>query len=185
MRARTGLAIALAAAVLAAVSAFAAPFYPDSSGTGVVPMAVNGCVNGSSQAVPCAAATPLITAPAGPYASGATAITADSGNVAAATATATLAAVAAKTTYICGFTITSSGSTAAAAVNATITNTITGTLTFTYTTVAGATLGNQPLVVSFANCIPANAANTTIVVSLPSLGTGNAHADVNAWGFQL
>ncbi len=111
-------------------------------------------------------------------------ITASSGNVAAAVATATLAAATGKVTYICGFMVTSAGSTAAAVVSGTITNVITGTMTFTYTSVAGATLANQPLVVPFGTCIPAANPNTTIPVSLPSLGAGNTNATVSAWGYQ-
>lgn len=111
-------------------------------------------------------------------------ITASSGNVAAAPATATLAAAVGKVSYICGFAITSSGSTAAAVVNGTISNVIGGTMTFTYASVAGATLANAPLVVPFSPCIPAATPNTTIAVSLPSLGAGNTNASVNAWGYQ-
>lgn len=116
---------------------------------------------------------------------GATPITASSGTVAAGVATATLSASAGKITHICGFSITSSGATAAAVVAPTITNVVTGTMTFTYSTVAGAAVGNAPLVVSFSACIPANAAATTIVVSMPSLGAGNLNTTVNAWGFQI
>ena len=111
-------------------------------------------------------------------------ITASSGNVAAATATATLAAVVGKVTYICGFSITSAGSTGAAVVSPTVANVITGTMTFTYASVAGATLGNPPLIVPFTNCLPATAPNTTIVVSMPTLGAGNTNTTVDAWGFQ-
>jgi hypothetical protein len=111
-------------------------------------------------------------------------LTASSGNVAASTATATLAAALGKVTYICGFSITAAGSTAAAVVTATVTNVITGTMSFTYSSVAGAALGNQPLIVPFFPCIGANASNTAIVVSLPSLGAGNTNATVSAWGFQ-
>jgi hypothetical protein len=111
-------------------------------------------------------------------------ITASSGNVAAATATATLAAVVGKVTYICGFSITSAGSTGAAVVSPTVANVITGTMTFTYASVAGVTLGNPPLVVPFTNCLPANAPNTTIIVSMPTLGAGNTNTTVDAWGFQ-
>jgi len=157
---------------------------------------VNGalgmCLNTSNKAVPCSAAG-VVPSPVSfpPYPSNtttgvaATPITAASGNVAAATATATLAATASKTTYICGFAITSTGSTAAAVVSPTVTNTITGTLTFTYASVAGVTLANQSLVVPFSPCVPANAVNTTIPVALPSLGAGSTNATVNAWGFQL
>lgn len=119
------------------------------------------------------------------YPYGAIPITADSGNVAAGTCTATLAAVAGKTTYITGYQITSSGSTSAAVVTGTITGVVTGTLHFTYCSVAGVTLSNQPLLVSLPYPIPASAVNTTIVVSLPSLGSGNTNTTVSAFGFQL
>lgn len=69
-------------------------------------------------------------------------------------------------------------------VNGTITNVISGTMTFTYTSAAGATLANTPLVVPFTPCIPPATPNTTLAVSLPSLGAGNANASVSAWGFQ-
>lgn len=111
-------------------------------------------------------------------------ITASSGNVAAGVAAATLAAATGKVTYICGFAITSAGSTGAAVVSPTVTNIITGTMTFTYASVAGVTLGNQSLIVPFSPCMPATAPNTTIVVSLPSLGAGNTNSSVNAWGYQ-
>ncbi len=112
-------------------------------------------------------------------------VTASSGNVAAATATATLAAGGGnRITYICGFTATGGGATGAALVNLTVTNVVTGTLTYTFGAVAGATAADTPLTVQFAPCLPANAANTTIVVSLPSLGAGNTNAAVNAWGYQ-
>jgi hypothetical protein len=157
---------------------------------------VNGglgmCLNSSNKAVPCnAAGVPPSPVSLPPFPSNATTgvaanpVTATSGNVAAATATATLPAAAGKTTYICGFSITSAGSTGAAVVSATLSNTVTGTLTFTYTTIAGATLANPSLIVPFNPCVPANAANTTIPLVLPSLGAGNTNAAVNAWGYQL
>jgi hypothetical protein len=115
----------------------------------------------------------------------AVAISAASGNVAAATATATLAASPGTTTYICGFSATGGGSTAAAVVNLTVTNVVTGTLTYTFGANTGAGVPTAPLVVPFVPCVPANAQNTTIVVSMPSLGTGNTNAAVNAWGYQF
>lgn len=111
------------------------------------------------------------------------AVSASSGNVAAGTATATLAAVSGWTTYICGFSITSSGSTGALVVSPTVTGLNGGTLTFTYTSIAGVALANAPLVVPFSPCQPATAQNVAIVVSMPSLGTGNTNATVNAWGY--
>lgn len=114
-------------------------------------------------------------------------VSATSGNVAAATATATLGSAVGKTTYICGFSITSSGSTAAAVVSPTITQ-LNGnpgnTMTFTYTSVAGVTLANAPLVVTFTPCLSSWGIGTTIPVALPSLGAGNTNATVNAWGYQ-
>lgn len=116
---------------------------------------------------------------------GGTPITAASGNVANANAVATLAAVPNKTTYICGFSATSSGSTGAAVVTLTVVGVITGTMSFTYTTVAGVTLGNTPLVVNFSVCMPASALNTAIVITLPALGAGNTNATVTAKGYVL
>jgi hypothetical protein len=111
-------------------------------------------------------------------------VTASSGNVAAGTATATLPATQGRFTYICGFSITSSGSTGALVVSPTVTNVIGGTMTYTYTSVAGVTLANAPLEVTFTPCIPSTAVNTTIPVSMPTLGAGNTNATVSAWGYQ-
>lgn len=112
-------------------------------------------------------------------------ITAASGNVANASAIATLPAAAGRTTYLCGFTMTSSGSTGAAVVNPTVTGLSNGTLTYVYGTVAGATLANQSLIVNFPVCAAASAPNTTIVVTLPALGAGNTNAAVTAKGYQI
>lgn len=112
-------------------------------------------------------------------------VTAGSGNVANAAAAASLAAVAGKTNYISGFSITSTGSTAAAIVRATLAGLISGTLGFTYVTVAGATTANRDLVVTFPTPIPASAVNTAITISLPALGAGNTNAEVNIWGFYI
>lgn len=155
-------------------------YYPTSTSLGCVPVSVLTPL----PVTPTVAATaPLPVAPSA-YPSGATAITASSGNVAAATATATLPAVANQTTYLCGAIITSAGSTAASVVSPTITNIISGTMTFTYASIAGATLANQSLIIPFRPCIPASAVNTTIAVTLPSLGAGNTNATVSAWGYQ-
>lgn len=108
-----------------------------------------------------------------------------SGNVAAASAVATLAAAAGKTTYISGFDITSGGSTAAALVLAALSGLLGGTVSYVYGTVAGATLANPNLSVRFNPPYPASAANTAIVLTLPSLGTGNTNAIVSAYGYQL
>lgn len=126
----------------------------------------------------------VVTASSGDYPAGAAALTGSSGNVAAAVATATLAGAAGVTTYITGFEFTSSGATAASVVTITITGTVTGTMHYTLAVVAGATLTNQPMVVQFSPAIPASAANTSIVVSAPSLGAGNTNATMVAHGYR-
>lgn len=116
---------------------------------------------------------------------GATTITADSGNVANATATATLAGATGKTTYITSFVVTATGATAASVVTGTITGVITGTMHFTFAAPAGVSVAAQPLVVQFPYPVPASATNTAIAVVLPALGSGNTNATVSATGFQM
>lgn len=115
----------------------------------------------------------------------ATPITATSGNVANGAAVATLAGAASKTTYITGFILTAAGATAGLAVNVTLAGVIGGTMTFTFVAPAGVLVAAQPLVVMFATPIPASAANTAIVLTLPALGAGNTNASANAFGYQL
>ena len=119
------------------------------------------------------------------YPATATALTNSSGNVANASAVATLAGTSSKTTYITGFEITSGGATAASLVSVTVTGTISGTLTYTYGVPAGATASATPLIVELSTPIPASATNTAIAVTLPALGAGNTNATVVAHGYQL
>lgn len=119
-----------------------------------------------------------------PFPLGATPITATSGVVGAATATATLPGVAAKTTYLQGLRITSSGATAATVVTCTVTGTISGSLNYVQTVVAGVTLANPGVSESFGGGLIASAPNTAIVVSCPSLGSGNTAIAINAYGYQ-
>lgn len=112
-------------------------------------------------------------------------VNAASGNVGAAIATATIPAVAGKTAYLTGFTITSSGSTGAAVVSPTVTGLLSGTLTYTYSSVAGVTLANPVLAEKFPIALPASAAGVAIAVVLPSLGAGNTNATVVAYGFYI
>lgn len=94
---------------------------------------------------------------------------------------ATLPGVAGKTTFLCGFIMSSGGTTAAAVANGTVTGTVSGTLNFTYVAVSS---GQGLLGVAFPDCIPANAMNTAIVVTQPAGGTGTVGA-VTVWGYQL
>lgn len=110
---------------------------------------------------------------------------ASSGNVVAAVATATLAAVTGKTNYITGFEITSAGATAGAIVNPTVTGVLGGTLTYTYASVTGATLLNPVLAITFNPPLAASGVGVAIAVSCPSLGAGNTNATVVAHGYSL
>jgi hypothetical protein len=99
---------------------------------------------------------------------------------------ATLPAVAAKTTYICGFSVSPGSAASAITIQVTVTGTITGTLTWAVgapITAAGTT--GATLTVPFNPCIPASAVNTGIAVNSGALGTSGVNNDVNAWGFQL
>lgn len=95
--------------------------------------------------------------------------------------TATLAGVASKTTFICGFSITSDA-TAALAGTATIGGVTGGTMSFIQN-VGSATSAGE-LTKAFSPCIPASAVNTAITVNSVAAGTGGNTA-VNAWGYQL
>lgn len=114
-----------------------------------------------------------------------TALAASSGNVANASAVATLAGAAALTTYISGFEITGGGATAASLVTAVVSGLLGGSLSYTFAVPAGATLGASALVVPFFPPLPASAVNTAIVVTLPALGAGNTNAAVSAHGFRV
>lgn len=115
----------------------------------------------------------------GSYPYGATAITASATGTTAAT-TATLAAAATYKTYICGFSINSTA-TAAAAGNATVTGAVTGTMNFEQGT------GTSPAVVqtveNFNPCVPSSGVNTAIAVVSAAAGTGGV-VSVTAWGYQ-
>lgn len=119
------------------------------------------------------------------YPAGATPVNVTSGNIAATIIAATMPAVAGKTNYITGFEITSGGATAASIVFAVLSGLLGTSLGFNYAVVAGATVGNAPLIVEFPKPIPANAVNTSIVLTLPSLGAGNANTCVNLHGYVL
>lgn len=114
-----------------------------------------------------------------------TPISASSGNVANAAAVATLAAAAGKTTYITGFEATAAGATLGLPVIVTVAGLLGGTLSYTFAFVAGALLASTPLIVPYPQPLPASAANTAIVVTLPAGGAGATNATVTAHGFQL
>jgi hypothetical protein len=112
-------------------------------------------------------------------------ITASSGNVAAATATASLAATNGLMNYVCGFNISGGGATGASVISPTLTGLNGGTMTFSIGVVAGATLGTPVLNVHFYPCQQATALNTAITLTAPSFGAGNTNATANIWGYRL
>lgn len=114
------------------------------------------------------------------YPTGAAPITASATGTTAAVVM-TLPGAVGRTTYICGFTITS---TATAAINGTAT--VAGVVTGTMSYVQG--VGLAPAVVilqeDLTPCIPASAVNTAIVITSAAAGTGGITA-VNAQGYQF
>lgn len=123
----------------------------------------------------------LTTGPStgGGFPNAATPITISATGTTAATV-ATLAATTGKTTYICGFSITSDA-TAGLAGNATVVGVITGTMT--YIQGVGVAPAVAALTQNYAPCIPASTTNTTIVITSAAAGVGGGTA-VNAWGYQ-
>ena len=118
------------------------------------------------------------------YPAGATPVSSSSGDVAASSAVATLPAVAGKTNFISGLAITGMGATAAGQALATLAGLLGGTMTLVVPAPAGATVGIAPLVLQFNPPLQASAVNTAITLTLPTLGAGNLHAAVSAWGYQ-
>lgn len=114
---------------------------------------------------------------------GSTQVTATSGNVANASAVATMAAVSGRTNNISGFSVTGSGSTVGLPVTVTVAGLLGGSLPYTYTAAIGATVGNTPLVIKYAAPIAASGLNTAITVTCPALGAGNTNNTVTTHGF--
>lgn len=103
---------------------------------------------------------------------------------AAAIIVATLAGVAAKTTYISSFTITGLGATAASNINVVVAGVLNGPLTFVMPIPAGVTVPiNPPFTISFTPPLAATGPNVAITVTVPSFGAGNTQASVVAEGY--
>lgn len=105
------------------------------------------------------------------------------GNVAAAIATCTLPAKPNKFLHLCGFEITASGATTGLAVIATVAGCVGGTLSYIFTFPAGVLVTATPLLVTFDPPLVALTPGTTIVVTLPSGGSGNTNAAISAHGY--
>lgn len=96
----------------------------------------------------------------------------------------TLPAVAGKTNYVAGFSVTGLGATSATSVAVTLSDG-TNTMNYTFAVPAGVTTGCTPLVVNFEAPIPAVATNTAWTLTVGSFGSGNTAASANVWGFKL
>ena len=136
------------------------------------------CLTGTlGQAVACGTTSSPVVVSLNSLPVGATAIT---GNATGTTGAVvgTLAGVAGKTTYICGFSVSAIGGTAAVGP-ITIANTITASLVYEL----ASTAGGITLAQNFTPCIPASAVNTGITITTTADGTATAVA-VNSWGYQ-
>lgn len=115
----------------------------------------------------------------GTFPNGATPTTASATGTTGAT-TATLAAVSAKFTYLCGFTITSDA-TAAVAGTATVTGIVGGTMSFIQN--VGAATAAGILSQTFNPCLQSSAVNTAVAINSVAAGVGGNTA-VTGWGYQ-
>ena len=111
-------------------------------------------------------------------------VNASSGNVANATASATLAGVSNLTNWITGFEITNGGATAGACVTATVAGLVGGTESYTVCAPAGAGVAATPLLVQYTSPVPASGPGVAITVSLPPLGAGDTNTTVNLHGYR-
>ena len=116
-----------------------------------------------------------------PYPQGATPISASATGTTNPT-TATLAASASQSTYICGLSIRANAS-AAATGNATVTGPVTGTMNFTQWTAPLAS-GIGLVEETFYPCVKSSAVNTAIAVISAAPGSGGT-VSVSAWGYQM
>jgi hypothetical protein len=106
-----------------------------------------------------------------------------SGNVANATATATVPAAAQTYGYLTGFEIIAGGATAGVCVNATITGLLGGVSTYPICAPTGPTLPASSIFIEVVPPLRSSTFNTAIVLTLPALGAGNTNAAVVVHGY--
>lgn len=120
--------------------------------------------------------TPLFMSPTG---AAQIAIITGNANGTTAAVVGTLAAVSAKTTYICGFAVNAAGGTASIGP-ITVAGLVGSSMTFQgFSSAAGFTM--TPM--NFNPCIPASAPNTAITITTTANATATA-VNVNSWGYQ-
>ena len=191
---RLALIALLLTAAPAAADQFQTPF-------GFAPGAVQECSTSQGQQLPCpwSDLMPQVAPPGTPaspnqratvvtispnsgapgqYPAGAIPIT---GNATGSTGAVvgTLAALAGKTTWICGFDVEAIGGTAAVGP-ITVAGLKGSSMVFQASSTAA---GGSVARMTFTPCVPASAANTAITITTTADGTATA-VDVNSWGFQ-
>src|SRR6516162_5640435 len=97
------------------------------------------------------------------------------GNIITGNATGSTSAFVGKTTYICGLSVSSTGSAAISPI--TVAGVVGSSMIF-----QNVTAGTGILQQAFYPCVPASAPNTAITVTTTADGTATA-VDVNSWGF--
>ena len=114
----------------------------------------------------------------------ATAVAVVSSGADTASATAAIPALVGQTGYICGFDVSGLGSTAGANVTVTVGPlAIAGSnLSYPYVFTASAATLNTMLARNFSPCIPSNAQNTAITVTVPG-SAGNTTTNINVYGY--
>jgi hypothetical protein len=132
-----------------------------------------------NQCAPVTAANPLPVTGTGTVAVGATSITGNATGTTGAVVGTLAAGAAGITTYICGFSVSAIGGTAAVGPI-----TIAGTKTSSMVYQMASTAAGSFLTQTFSPCVPANAAATAITITTTADGTATA-VSVNSWGFQL
>ena len=103
----------------------------------------------------------------------------------AATATATLPAVAGKRVYVTGFEVTGSGATTKTMKGAHLDGVNASPLYYYVTVPEGADVAITPLIVQFTRPLPATAINGAVALVVPSFGTGNAAQSAVLHGFYI
>ena len=120
---------------------------------------------------------PFIASPAMPQTAGEPTGNIITGNATGSTSAVvgTLPAFVGKTTYICGLSVSSTGSAAISPI--TVAGVVGSSMIF-----QNVTAGTGILQQAFYPCVPASAPNTAITVTTTADGTATA-VDVNSWGF--
>lgn len=118
------------------------------------------------------------------YPPGAIAVIDSTSTADTASQTATLPASPSRLTHICGWTVTGLGATALSNVVVTVA-TLQGnkTLNYAYAMPVGATVIAAPVGDNYTPCLPANAVNTAVVVTVPG-AAGNTNTNIAVWGYQ-